>query len=851
MAQQADTILAKRDSSILTPDTAKVAGDLTRVNGRVLDDATGQPLSGISVSFTGSRYGTVTNSLGNFSMSATGAYKSISFSNVGYQSINRIVKPNAQNNFTIRLKKSLTRLKEVVVRASKKQPYRNKGNPAVELIQQVIDHKDQNRMLSTNYVQYDKYERIEIDMVNPPDLLTKRGFFNQFKFMIDSSKDAEGNLRKTLPLYFSEKLSKDYYRKDPEKRIRIIEASKENNIIKFVDTAGVGVYINRFYGNDVDLYENNIFVISRQFLSPIADHSPNFYKFFITDTVLVDGVKCVSLSFTPRAKGDLLFEGRLLVTLDGRYAVQSAVLNVNKDINLNFVKTFNITLDFTRYPDGRYYLRNSDVKADFGILGKKALNLYGDRSVSYSRYILDKPQPPAFYEGKDLQTIAKANQFDNRYWQQHRVDTLTKEQSRVYAKLNRLESMKLYKVITGVLAALTGDYVDVGPVQLGPVSALYSYDRLEGSRVQIGGRTTPKFNQTLYLEGYGAYALRDKLPKYSMATYIALNKTPFYRYPNNYFKAEYSFDIGIPGESFVINNSRSAFSSFQTSSSNYFLYNKIFRLDYVRDFDNHVSVNLAFKNWDQRAAGALVFQLNNAPTIIDNLTTSELDLGIRYAPHEQFIQGTTYRRTIYSKYPIFNIQVNHGVKGLLNSSYNYTIVGARIDKRFYTSQLGWGDASLTGTYLAGQVPFPLLNIAPANQSLEYKRNSFNQMHYLEFVSDHYASFNYTQSFNGFFLNKVPLIEHLKWREYLSFKVLYGGVRKENDPQYTAGLYKFPAPESGQSGTYALNNVPYMEAGIGLGNIFKILRVDGIRRFNYLDHPNTKQYGIKISLGLTL
>jgi hypothetical protein len=104
----------------------------------------------------------------------------------------------------------------------------------------------------------------------------------------------------------------------------------------------------------------------------------------------------------------------------------------------------------------------------------------------------------------------------------------------------------------------------------------------------------------------------------------------------------------------------------------------------------------------------------------------------------------------------------------------------------------------------------------------------------------------THNFNGFILNKIPLLRHLKWREYLSAKVLYGGLRNENNPLYSKDLYNFPTGSNGANGTYALGNTPYTEVGIGIGNIFRFLRVDGIRRFNYLDHPGASPYGIKFS-----
>jgi hypothetical protein len=125
------------------------------------------------------------------------------------------------------------------------------------------------------------------------------------------------------------------------------------------------------------------------------------------------------------------------------------------------------------------------------------------------------------------------------------------------------------------------------------------------------------------------------------------------------------------------------------------------------------------------------------------------------------------------------------------------------------------------------------------------------MQNLEFISDHYYGLNIDHGFNGFFLNKVPLVSRLKLREYLSFKILYGGLRAENNPALSSGLYNFPVPLSGATGTYSLGGAPYIEAGFGIGNILKLLRVDGIERFNYLDHPGVSRYGIKFTINVDL
>lgn len=832
---------------ILVPLWSTAQDVSTQVSGQVTDVVTGQPLSSINISFNGSHHNSRSDENGKFVLSAPGSFTRVTFSYVGYESVTKNIKPGQANELQIRLRSSQNQLNEVSISSKNRKKYRNKGNPAVELIQQVIDHKPINRMESTDYLQYDQYERIGMSLFNLPSALLNMGYIRKFKFMLDTVSKINGKKQTSLPVYFNEKLTQNFFRKKPEKNIQLLQAEKGMNIIKFIDTAGLDVYLNRLYGNNIDLYDNNIFVVTNQFLSPIADHAPDFYKFFIADTIQVGKDKLVEINFVPRTKGDLLFEGKLVVTLDGRYAVQSCQMNVNQQININFIHTLQINLDFQKYPTGHYYLTKSNVKADFGILKDKGLGVLGERTVSYSNYKLDSPQVASFYHGKSLQTAVNFGQQDSSYWVHHRTDTLTEQENLMYAHVNRLESMHSYKVLTWLASTFVGGFADVGPVQIGEIGSFFTFNNQEGARFQIGGRTTPKFNKSIYFEGFTGYGTKDKQAKYDVSTYYSFNKTPAYRFPNDYLKIRYLYDVGLPGETFAVSNAQNALTSFQTGKTDYWLYNRIFSVAYVKDFENHFSYNVAFKNWNQRAAGTLIFQLNDTDnTPVPDLTTSEIDLGFRYAPHEKILQGSMYRRTIYSKYPILNLQINHAFKGLLNGAYSYTNISANISKRFYFSQLGYGDLALLGSLIKGKVPFPLLNISPANQSIAYDANAYNKMNYLEFVSDHYAGINFTQSFNGFFLNKLPLIKHLKWREFLSFKILYGGLRDENNPLLTGNLYQFPTSSNGGNGTYSFGNKPYIESGAGVGNIFKFLRVDFVRRYNYLDHFGVSPYGVKLS-----
>ena len=74
-------------------------------------------------------------------------------------------------------------------------------------------------------------------------------------------------------------------------------------------------------------------------------------------------------------------------------------------------------------------------------------------------------------------------------------------------------------------------------------------------------------------------------------------------------------------------------------------------------------------------------------------------------------------------------------------------------------------------------------------------------------------------------------------------MLAGGVRQENNPDLNPDLIKYPTV-NGLSTTFSLSQQPYMEGSVGIGNIFKLLRIDLVKRFSYLDNPNVSQWGIR-------
>ncbi|WP_345950156.1 MULTISPECIES: DUF5686 family protein [unclassified Mucilaginibacter] len=819
----------------------------TVVKGIITDAKTKEALPYVTVNFAGSTQGVPTDNNGHYTLRTNDKFDQIRVTYVGYKTVFKNIEAGKEQTINIALASDSRQLSDVVVKSSKKKKYTNKNNPAVELIYQVIAHKKQNQLESYNYAEYRQYERMVFSLSNLSDQFKNKRIFKNYQFLFRQQDSTAIGGKTLLPLYMEEKLTDNYYRKVPFAQKQVVEANKQVKYDEtFVDNQGLTTYFNRMY-QDINIYDNNVSLLSNQLLSPIADHSPNYYKFFITDTIKDHLPNLIELSFTPRNTINKLFEGKIYITMDGNYAVQNAVLTVNKNIDLNFVRQMQATLSFEKNADGRYHMSQSNLKIEFGINKNKGTGVYGERLVTIKNFAINQPRPKEVYDGPALVYASKFDDKDDHYWTNSRPDSLDAVASNLYKNIDSLQTIPSFKRTMDIATLVLAGYKNFGPFEMGPVNTFYSFNPVEGFRARIGGRTTTALSKRYYFETYGAYGTRDQKFKYFLSSTYSLNNKSIYSFPQNYIRASFQHDTKVPGQELEFVQESNFLLSFKRGANDQWLYNDILRLDYVKEYLNHFSYAIGFKKWNQSPAGALEFQNllpNGALNNVNLIHTTELSAQLRYAPHEKFYQGKLYRTPIPDKYPVYTLRYTQGLKGFLGGDYDYQNLSGNISKRFYLSQLGFTDVSTEGGYLFGKVPFPLLDIHRANQSYAFQFQSFNLMNFQEFVSDHYASITIDHNFNGFLFNKVPLLRKLKLREVVNFKSLWGGVRSENNPARDPSLLRFPTNNLGQATTYSLSNGPYMEGSIGVGNIFKVLRLDLVRRFSYLDNPNAPKLGLR-------
>ena len=842
-------------ASILFLLTQPLLAQTVTIRGKVTDAKTNEAVLFANVQIVGTTTGTQTDLNGAYALNVKPGSITLKFSYVGYTAETRTLTTDSSKRIwplNIRLKPQANSLDEVTVRG-KKDRYRNRDNPAVALIEKVIANKGKNRRESFDFYQYNKYEKIEFDLSNVSDKFRSRRSLKKFDFVFNYLDTSQVTGKVNLPMYLKESAYDVYYRKSPEKKREVLQGERTTGIGGYVDGNGIKSYLETLY-QDVNIYDGQILLLAQQFLGPTSPLAPQFYKYVIVDTTDIKGIKCVNLGFSPRNKTDLLFQGTMAIALDSSYAIRKVEMGFAKDININYVTDLRISQEYDQV-DGQegLMLTKDELAIEFNLLKKdNGMGLFGQRSVSYNDYRINKPIDGKLLTGLANDEVKEALNRDEAYWGQARHRPLSAKEQGIYTMVDSIKNVPLFRKVVNTALFLAEGYKPIGGFEIGPVNTFYSFNPVEGLRLRAGGRTTAAFSERLALEGYGAYGFRDKQVKYYGSASWSLTDHNVYTYPVKRFRASYQHEIRIPGQELQFIQESNFLLSFKRGQNNRFTYNSVWNIDYLNESKSGLALSVSLRGLQQEPAGILRFDAYTGEDElrpVKSINTTELTVGLRYAPHEQFYQGKTYRVPIVNKYPVFQVRYTTGVKDLLGGDYSFQRVTGYANKRFFVVPIGFTDVSLEGGATLGKVPFPLLTIHRANQTYAYQPESYNMMNFMEFISDHYATVFVDHHFNGAIFNRLPLIKKLKLRELITFKSLWGGISPDNRPTPENGLLRLPIdPATGLPISYALGKTPYMEASIGIANIFKVLRIDFVKRLSYLENPNApKGVGIRFRM----
>ncbi|MCM1449500.1 MAG: DUF5686 and carboxypeptidase regulatory-like domain-containing protein [Clostridiales bacterium] len=818
----------------------------------VIDSVSGMPVPYAAIFVKGTGIGTLTDESGKGVIKPTEGSSIIEVSMMGYRTGTYDLSGNADGKATVSLAPIGVELNEVTVR-KKRDHYSKRNNKAVQLMQRVRQqshHSDPTKR--KDYYTYDKYEKISLALNNYVTTVDSahddKNSFNFLSQYIDSS-DISG--APILNVSVKEKLSTIYNRATPQSTKEIVHGSRSVGIDQIVDQASMQTFLNDVL-REIDIYSNDVNILQNRFVSPLSAIGADFYKYYITDTIGTDADRVVELTFVPRVSTTFGFTGKMYIAVgDSSFMVRRATMSVPQDINLNFVDRLHLTQEYGSTPDGTRLKKLDDMTLELSVIPGTP-GMYVRRYTEYSNHSFDSPEESGIFKYRGASIIMpQSSRQNDSYWEEKRPHRLTTGESLVGEMIDRLRQRPVYYWSEKILKVLVNGYVTTSTtdskVDFGPVNTLVSSNDLEGLRIRLGGMTTANLSRRWFGRGYVAYGTKDKKFKYKgELEYSFIDKEYHSReFPIQSLRFTHMYDIDMIGQHYMFTNPDNVFLTWKRMKNRLITYHRISELLYTHEMVNNLTFSVSLKHERQESSHYVPFVEANG-SAHGHYDETTVTLSVRYAPGEKFFQTKTYRIPVNLDAPVFMLEHCYGPSKFLGNTFKINRTEASVSKRFWFSAFGFLDAIVKGGHIWSETPYPSLLLPNANLSYTIQPESFALMDPMEFISDSYVSWDMTYWANGAILNYVPLIKRLKLREVFAFRGYLGSLSHRNKPSLNNNLYMFP--EAAQA--TEMHGRPYMEASVGIDNLFKCLRVDYVWRITYRDTPSVDRNGLRIAFHMT-
>lgn len=456
-------------------------------------------------------------------------------------------------------------------------------------------------------------------------------------------------------------------------------------------------------------------------------------------------------------------------------------------------------------------------------------------------------------------------------------------------------------------------------IDYGPVNTTIGYNDIDGLRLRASALTTANLNPHLFLKGYAAYGFRDQRWKGAGEITYSFNEKKYLprEFPMRNLTFGYTNDVTSPSDVHISTDKDNVFIALKWSKVDHMVYNENFRLSYDNEWENGLRMTWKFSHDKMEPCGALFYQPvamgyhstydaelgkyvydrgNGITEYLDDytarpwnfeellahntpapgtdfdvfkfnqrfLSTTDFTFSVQFQPGAEFLNTKQRRILVNKEAPLFGVSHTVGVKGVW-SDFSYNNTELEIYKRWWVHSWGKIDTRLKAGAQWNRVPYPLLCAPWANTSYIREDKMFNLIKNMEFLNDRYVSFMGQWDLNGKILNRIPLIRRLKWREYFGVNALWGKLTDKNNPYLAqnAGrtdLFYMPsrtlADGSYQQQTQIMNpRKPYVEAYVGIHNIFKLLWIQYVHRITYVNdatsiYGDTQKWGIRFILRAT-
>ena len=815
---------------------------MTQITGFVRDSLSHEGIAYASISLVGTSEGMLATDRGGFTINSRASFHKLRISAMGYRTKEVDIKVGKGSVILVDLVPTGVELKEVVVHKGKEK-YSKKNNPAVDMIKKLRARRDDNDPRRLPHYGYSQYERMMIGFGDVDDIISKP----EEQQWIDEYADTSALTgKRVLPFSIKETVARDYYSSNPDAHKQIVIGSKSAGIDERIDQENIKKVLDDFMG-EINIFQNDVPLLTNRFVSPLSRIAVDFYKFYLNDTVMVDGERCAVLSFVPFTPQTFGFLGRLYVSLeDSTMFIKRVSMGVPYDINLNYVERMSIEQDYERAANGSRLKVRDNVEVSLKLLSSLPV-MFARRETTYRDHNFERPEAGVFNNKAEKTIVSSAAYMPDEFWQEYRPAEVRTTTATVKNLMQRLRRSKLFYWAEQVIVVMVNGYLPTAKVSkfdLGPLNTTLSGNSLEGLRLRLGGMTNVNLSRHWFARAYVAYGFRDEKFKYmgSLEYSFTPKKSMDQEFPIHSLRLTHRYDVDKLAQHYLYTNQDNVFLTLKRHKDVRMQYLRTTRLEYRHEWYNHFSISLGIEHNIHEATQYVPFVYVDG-TARQRYTQAGFTAQLRFAPGETFYQTRSYRIPINMDAPIITLNQTYMPKGFMGSLYEINKTELGLQKRFWFSAFGYADVIIKGEKVWSKVAYPDLLMPNVNLSYTIQPESYSLMKPMEFINDQSLSWDLTYWGNGILMNRLPLIKKLRLREVLTLRGVWGSLSDKNNPATSGDVFLFPTDALCQP----MGNKPYMEAGVGLDNILTILRVDYVWRLNYRDHAGTDRRGIRVQL----
>ncbi len=838
------------------------------VSGRVFDALDNEPMEGAQIWYKDRPTGKILSD-------ANGYYKirfrpgTLVFHYFGYNDVEVVIKK--ARSLDVKLSMDAKEIEAVTIKAEKKK-YVRKGNPAVELMQKVMAARKSADIHDADYASYDRYVSTTIALNDVDTATLDEEHYKKVNLSAEYAEFCPATGKMILPISFEERITKEYYRKDGDRRKSIVKGENKETLLDLLQATEFVESKIKTNLIDVDIYKDQTVIFQHNFISPIGGAAAiRFYHYAIADTVDCEGDSCIIVNFQPANKQDFGWNGDLYIMNDSTYRVKRARMGMPMDNSVNFVKHLTLDQEFESLPSGQQFCTNNRMIMQV-MLAEKLNKLHIEHYAHYGNISNEPFSDDQINFLGDEKVEKGAKHRNEEFWATYRPDTLSHGQQHIGDLKRKFTDRPAVRAVLYGMKIFLDNYLETSAnpnrpslVDIGPFFSTFGSNWVEGFRLRLGAQTTGAFNKHWFLSGWGKYGFKDH--KFKGETKIAYSfiekEKDIIAYPRRDLTFTYTRDIQSPSDKFLQYDKDNTFMTLAWQKTHMQSYFERFRFEAVFEYENGLALNGHFNREWNVGAGDLYFLTNkdwqaiergDRPLDSRTVTYTEFSVGASYQPGLKVLNTRTKRYLSNLEAPKYSFQHTVGIKGFIGGDYNYNMTEFAFSKRFWLNSWGSVDGNIHASFQWNKVPFPLLVIPEANLSYIRSRNTFNLVGNMEFLHDRAVTTMWRWDLNGKIFNRIPLLKKLKWRESLALNAMWGYLSDKNNPFLPENsnddlLFRFPGEWNRTTGVYnykstCLNSwTPYIEAAVGIHNILKFLSFEYTHRFTHLK-DDTQKWGFR-------